>query len=65
MIATPIVISDLARADLDRIWDHVAREASAEIADFVAAHLYEAMYRAAERPNIYRKRSEYVGKRGV
>lgn len=58
----PVVISDPARDDLDEIWDYVAREASLEIADFVIARLYEAMYRAAEQPNLYRRRPEYAGK---
>ncbi|HEY1632908.1 MAG TPA: type II toxin-antitoxin system RelE/ParE family toxin [Rhizomicrobium sp.] len=62
MPAARVAISDLAREDLDLIWDRVATEASAEIADFVIARLYETMYRAAERPRIYRKRTEYSGR---
>jgi toxin ParE1/3/4 len=62
MAAPTVVISDPARRDLDEIWDYVAGDASPEIADFVVARLYEALHRAAERPLLYRKRSEYTGK---
>lgn len=56
-----VVISDPARDDLDGIWDHLAQTASPEIADLIISRLYEAMYRAAERPLLYRKRRELNG----
>jgi len=56
-----VVRSDPALRDLDGIWDHLAIEASPEIADFVIARLYEAMYRAAETPVLHRERPEHRG----
>jgi plasmid stabilization system protein ParE len=61
MAAPRIVLSEPARADLEGIWDYLARESSPEIADFVIARLYEAMHRAADTPLIYRKRAEHRG----
>jgi len=62
MPAAHVVISDPARDDLDEIWDYVALDSSPLIADFIVARLYEAMYRAAERPLLHRKRPEYTGR---
>jgi plasmid stabilization system protein ParE len=45
MAPARLTISDPARQDLDEIWDNLAREASPEVADFVVARIYEAMYR--------------------
>ena len=60
MAVARVVLSDPATADLDGAWDYLAREASPEVADFVIALLYEAMYRAAEAPFLHRVRSEYT-----
>ncbi|MGH6870375.1 MAG: type II toxin-antitoxin system RelE/ParE family toxin [Rhizomicrobium sp.] len=60
-MAARVLVSDPAREDIDGIWDHLAHDASPEIADFVAARVFEVMYRAAERPLIYRKRTEFFG----
>ena len=62
MTASRVVRSDPAIRDLDEIWDHLAIEASPEIADFVIARLYEALYRAAENPLLHREREEYSGR---
>jgi plasmid stabilization system protein ParE len=59
MSAPRVIRSDPAIADLDGIWDYLAREVSPEVADFVIARLYEAMYRAAETPQLHRVRTEY------
>ncbi len=59
MAVARVVLSEPALADLDGAWDYLAREASPEIADFVIARLYEAMYRAAEAPFLHRVRSEH------
>jgi plasmid stabilization system protein ParE len=56
-----VVISKPAIDDLDAVWDYLAEDASPETADFVAARLYEAMYRAAETPFMHRVRTEYEG----
>lgn len=56
-----IVRSKSADNDLLDIWRYLAAEASPAIADFVIAHLYEAMTRAAEHPLMYR-RTEYRGR---
>jgi plasmid stabilization system protein ParE len=56
-----ILRSDLANADLDRIWDHLADVASPAIADFVIARLFEGMQQAASHPTIYRQRIEFTG----
>ncbi|HVY33922.1 MAG TPA: type II toxin-antitoxin system RelE/ParE family toxin [Caulobacteraceae bacterium] len=61
MTAPRIVRSASARRDLDDIWDYLAREAGLEIADAVLARMFEAMYRAAERPLLHRQRPEYTG----
>lgn len=61
MASSRVIRSDPAIADLDRIWDYLDREASPEIADFVIARLYEAMYRAAEAPELHAPRIEYEG----
>jgi toxin ParE1/3/4 len=61
MSASRIVRSASARRDLDDIWDYLAREAGLEIADAVIARLFEAMYRAADRPFLFRQRPEYTG----
>ena len=60
MIAARVIRSDPAIADMDGIWDHLAHDASPEVADFVAARLYEAMHRAAENPELHRVRTEYL-----
>jgi plasmid stabilization system protein ParE len=59
-MAERITISRPAKNDLDAIWDYLAHEVSAEIADFVIARLFEAMNRAAENPGLYPK-SEFRG----
>ena len=61
MATARVVLSEPATNDLDGIWDYLAQEASEETADFVIARLYEAMYRAAETPSLYRVRSEHKG----
>lgn len=61
MAAPRIVRSASARRDLDDIWDYLAREAGLEIADAVLARMFEAMYRAADQPSLYRQRLEYTG----
>lgn len=61
MASSRVIRSDPAIADLDGIWDYLWREASPEIADFVIARLYEAMYRAAEAPDLHAPRTEYEG----
>jgi plasmid stabilization system protein ParE len=55
-----IILSRPASDDLDRIWDYLTSSASAEIADFVIARLFEAMNRAAELPLMY-QRTKYRG----
>lgn len=60
MAAPRIISSASARRDLDDIWDYVADDAGPEIADTVVARIFEALYRAAERPLIYPQRPEYV-----
>lgn len=61
MAAPRIVRSTSARRDLDDIWDYLASEAGLEIADAVLARLFEAMYRAEERPFLHRQRPDYTG----
>src|SRR5579859_6924389 len=56
-----ILSSHLAKADLDRIWDHLADTASPAIADFMMARLFEGMQRAASNPTFYRQRTEFTG----
>jgi plasmid stabilization system protein ParE len=53
--------SDPARQDISDIYQHLAREAGLEIADMVLARITEALYRAAERPLAYRRRTELQG----
>lgn len=62
MAEARVIRSDLANDDLDGIWDYLAAEASAEIADFVIARLFEAMHRAADNPLQYRERTEHRGR---
>ncbi len=59
MPSARVVLSSPAIDDLDGIWDYLAREASPEVGDFVFERLYEAMYRAAEKPLLHRARSEH------
>jgi plasmid stabilization system protein ParE len=61
MAIARVIRSDPANSDFDSIWDYLAEASSPEIADFVIARLYEAMYRAAERPLMHRERPEYIG----
>lgn len=56
-----IVRSDPARQDISDIYRRLAREAGLEIADMVLARITEAMYRAADRPLAYRRRTELQG----
>ncbi len=56
-----IVRSAPARQDISDIYQHLAREAGLEIADTVLARITEALYRAADRPLVYRRRTELRG----
>jgi plasmid stabilization system protein ParE len=61
MVSHRIFRSDPANKDLERIWDHLAEDASSAIADFVIARLFEGMEQAASNPTIYRRRDELTG----
>lgn len=61
MASARIIRSASARQDLDDIWDYLAAEAGPDIADMVLARLFEALYRAADRPLLHRPRPEYLG----
>jgi toxin ParE1/3/4 len=56
-----IVRSDPARQDISNIYQHFAHEAGLEIADTVLARITEALYRAADRPLVYRRRNDLPG----
>jgi len=56
-----VTVSKPAQSDLDGIWDHLAVQASPEIADFVIARLYEGINRAANAPVLY-QRTEFMGR---
>ncbi len=56
-----IVRSAPARRDISDIYQHLARQAGLEVADMVLARITEALYRAAERPLAYRRRTELQG----
>lgn len=56
-----IVRSDPARRDIADIYQYLADKAGLEIADTVLPRITEALYRAADRPLIYRRRTEFRG----
>jgi len=56
-----IVRSAPARRDIGDIYQHLAREAGLELADTIFARIMEALYRAADRPLVHRRRTELRG----
>ncbi|MGH7124012.1 MAG: type II toxin-antitoxin system RelE/ParE family toxin [Stellaceae bacterium] len=50
-----------ARQDLLDIWDYIANESSASIADTFLARLYGALEMVAYAPYIGRERPEFIG----
>lgn len=61
MALARIVRSALARQDLSDLYQHLAQDAGLEVADAVLTRIAEALYRAAERPLNYRRRTELNG----
>jgi plasmid stabilization system protein ParE len=61
MASQRIIRSARVRQDLFDIWRHVDIEAGPQAADSVVARLVEAIYRAADRPLLYRPRRELRG----